>query len=129
MSNGRIEILGARERRRRWSVEAKLRIVAESEEPGAVVRAVAARHDVYPGLLHAWRRQVRRGRLVSEQAVRMLPVRVTETSALAADVPATPTTHGVERMIEICLPDGSRVRVGDDVSLKTLRRVMTVLRG
>jgi transposase len=128
MTNGPIEILGARERRRRWGVEQKLRIVAESEEPGAIVRAVAARHDVYPGLLHAWRRQVRRGRLVAEQSVQLLPVQVTEGSALIADTP-TPISHGVESTIEICLPDGSRVRVGDDVSLKALRRVMTVLRG
>ena len=41
MSNSSIEILGARERRRRWSVEEKLRIVAETEEPGASLRAVA----------------------------------------------------------------------------------------
>jgi hypothetical protein len=46
MSNSPIEILGTRESR--WSVEEKLRIVAESEEPGAIVRAVPARHDVYP---------------------------------------------------------------------------------
>ncbi len=32
-------------------------------------------------------------------------------------------------MIEISLPDGSRVRVGSDVNLTALRRVMTVLRG
>jgi hypothetical protein len=32
-------------------------------------------------------------------------------------------------MIEIALPDGSRVRVGNDVGLVALRRVMTVLRG
>jgi transposase-like protein len=32
MSHSTIEIIGARERRRRWSVEAKLRIVAETFE-------------------------------------------------------------------------------------------------
>ena len=64
MSGGRIEILNGRERRRRWSVEEKLRIVAESREPGASVRSVAARHDVYPNLLSTWRNLERRGRLV-----------------------------------------------------------------
>jgi transposase len=59
MSDGQIEILTGRERRRRWSAEDKLRIVAETEEPGACVKQVAARHDVYPGLLFTWRRQVR----------------------------------------------------------------------
>ncbi|MBN8902521.1 MAG: transposase [Rhodospirillales bacterium] len=39
MPDSPIEILGARERRRRWSVDEKLRIVAESHEPGGSVRA------------------------------------------------------------------------------------------
>jgi transposase-like protein len=60
MSNSQIEIISARERRRRWSVEEKFRIVAETHEPGASVRAVAARHDVYPNLLRTWQRLVRR---------------------------------------------------------------------
>ncbi|MGH6853688.1 MAG: transposase, partial [Methylocella sp.] len=62
MANGMIEIIGARERRRRWGAEEKLRIVAETRERGAFVRGVAARHDVYPSLRHYWRRQVREGR-------------------------------------------------------------------
>ena len=31
--------------------------------------------------------------------------------------------------IEITLPDGTSIRIGHDVSLATLRRVVTVLRG
>ena len=57
MSDGSVEILGARERRRRWNVGEKLRIVAECDEPGASLRAVAARHDIYPTLLGTWRRR------------------------------------------------------------------------
>ena len=74
MSGSRIEVLSGRERRRRWSVEEKLRIVAESCEPGASVRAVAARHDVYPNLLSTWRNLERRGRLVSAVPTRFVPV-------------------------------------------------------
>jgi transposase-like protein len=50
MLNGVVEIIDSRERRRRWGREEKLRIVAETHEPGACVRAVAARHDVYTRL-------------------------------------------------------------------------------
>ena len=57
MLNGTVEIIGGRERRRRWGLEEKLRIVVETQEPGACIREVAARHDVYPSLLHNWRRQ------------------------------------------------------------------------
>jgi transposase len=43
---GRIDIRVGVGRRRRWSVEAKGRIVAESYAPGAVVSEVARRHDM-----------------------------------------------------------------------------------
>jgi transposase len=131
MSDIPIEIRGARERRRRWSMDEKLRIVAEAEETGARLRAVAARHDVYPTLLGTWRRQVRRGELVAEHAVHLLRVRVAEPGLAPATVEATgpvspPEVAGI---IEISLPDGSRVRLGNDVSLAAPRRVMAVLRG
>ena len=80
MSGGRIEILNGRERRRRWSVEEKLRIVAESREPSASVRGVAARHDVYTDLLSTWRNLERRGRLVSASPTRFVPVHLIETA-------------------------------------------------
>jgi transposase-like protein len=88
MPNGQIEILGARERRRRWSTEQKLRIVAETEEPGATIVGVAARHDVYPSLLHAWRRLAQRGELVADPMTRLLPVRIADAMPPATDPPA-----------------------------------------
>jgi transposase-like protein len=59
--DGVVEIISGRERRRRWSAEDKLRLVAETYEPGAAIRAVAARHGVCESLLFTWRRQVREG--------------------------------------------------------------------
>ena len=46
MPDSTIEIINGREGRRRWGVEEKPRIVAETYEPNATVGAVAARHDV-----------------------------------------------------------------------------------
>ena len=43
-----IEVITGRARRRRWSVEEKLRIVGETFELGASVGQIAARHEVYP---------------------------------------------------------------------------------
>jgi len=129
MPDNPIEILGARERRRRWSVEEKLRLVAECEEPGAVLRAVAARHDIYPTLLGTWRRQVRRGQLVTAQAPGLVPVRIADSSASPPSTPARLAEPLSPDTTEITLPDGCRVRVGNDVTLAALRRVMTALRG
>ncbi len=53
--DGVVEIITGRERRRRWSVEAKLRIVAETHEPGAQVRTVAVHHGVCESLVFTWR--------------------------------------------------------------------------
>jgi transposase len=110
-------------------VEEKLRIVAETHEPGSSVRAVAARHDVYPNLLRTWQRLVRQGRLSAAPTACFMPVRVLETAPMPTAVPSTVPDRPAPDTIEISLPDGSRVRVGSDVNLTALRRVMTVLRG
>lgn len=70
-------VLSGPERRRRWSAEEKARIAEETLQPGAVVTAIARRHDVHPNLLHHWRRQARRA--AAGQA-RFVPVRVVTTS-------------------------------------------------
>jgi transposase len=51
----RLEIVSGVERRRRWSDDAKLRILAEADEPGARIGEVARRHDIYPAQIRAWR--------------------------------------------------------------------------
>ncbi len=129
MSNGGVEIITGRERRRRWGSEEKLRIVAETQERGARVSEVAARHDVYPSLLHYWRRQVREGRLGVLAPPRFVPVRLAEPVPLATDVSRPINERHAAEPIEIVLPDGCRLRFGNEVSLATLRRVLTVLRG
>ena len=124
-----MEILVGRERRRRWGLKEKLRIVAESQEPGASVREVAARNDVYPSLLHNWRRQVREGRLGARLPARFMPVRLAEATpvAVTASPPAKELSHS--ETIEIELPDGCRLRVGNGVNTAQLRRVVSALRG
>src|SRR5271163_3521709 len=128
MQNGTVEIIEGRERRRRWGREEKLRIVAETQEPGACVREVAARQDVYPSLLHNWRRQVREGRLASTQLPSFVPVCVAATPPIAVGPLPQPNEPRATDIIEIVLPDGSRVRVGNAVNLPALRRVMTAQR-
>ncbi len=75
-----MEITGA-DRRRRWRLEDKLRIVAELEQPGASFVEVARRHDLSRGLLWDWRRQVRRGTLCPEPLPVFLPVQLTSEPA------------------------------------------------
>jgi len=80
MVDGTVEIITGRERRRRWSVEDKLKIVSETLELGASVNQVAARHDVYPGLLFTWRRQMRSGKLAAQRKPLFFPVQTRDTA-------------------------------------------------
>jgi transposase len=87
----RIEVITGTARRRRWSVEEKLRMVAESCEPGESVSAVARRHGVAPNLLYRWRRLVNQGGatavgsdepVVGSSEVRRLEERIRELERL-----------------------------------------------
>jgi transposase len=55
----RVEVLTGPGRRRRWSEEAKARIVAETLEPGAVIAEVARRWQVCSQQVFTWRREMR----------------------------------------------------------------------
>ena len=89
--DGVMQIIIERKRRRRWSVQDKLRIVGELAEPGARVCDVAARHGVCESLVFIWRRQLCDGVLVEPQAATFLPVRMLEALPLMSDlIPPVP---------------------------------------
>jgi transposase len=136
--DGVVEIITGRERRRHWSVEQKLKIVGETHEPGARVGEVAARHGVCESLVFSWRRQVREGRLVAPEMAVFVPVQMHEVASPAAAGLSHPDERSLSAatrpssrsgLIEIELGDGRQVRVGNDVNLAALRRVLTALRG
>jgi len=128
MSGGRfgMEIISGIERRRRWRLEEKLRIVAEAEAPGAVFALVARRHEISRGHLWKWRTPVWGGELAPAPAVpEFIPVRVLEGEAGSvrqvrpADAPMNAPDPQMTRpqarlaesgssRIEIVLPDGSK---------------------
>ena len=92
-SDGRIEIIAGRDRRRRWSIADKLRIVAEAEEPGACFAHVADRNEVSRGLLWNWWTHVRRGTLRLDRLRRSWPC----MWRLGADNASPPCGHDAAR--------------------------------
>jgi transposase-like protein len=110
--------------------------VAEAESPGANISLVARRHQISRGLLSNWRHQVRRAALAAEShppvfmPMQMLPE---PTGALpivpaSREPPASTQATPGDRRIEIALPDGTCIRVGSDVGLAALRRVIAAAR-
>ena len=129
-----MEIITGVERRRRWSLEEKLRIVAETEQPGFGIAEIARRYEISRGLLWNWRSQIRRGVLRPESPRVFFPVQTIREPANGNGTrPVEPSSaRGAEQesdgKIEITLPDGTSIKVGHDIGLATLRRVLTVLR-
>ncbi len=83
---GFVELLAAPAAKRRWSDEAKGRMVAETLVPGITVNEVARRHGLKANHLSSWRTLARKGKLVVPEiagAEFAAPV----ASALAAATP------------------------------------------
>ena len=117
----RLEVITGVGRRRRWSLEDKARIVAESLDPATTSSAVARRYGLHASQLFVWRQQLQRRRS-SAAAIggpTFVPVLLAEDSA--------PPAEAVGRM-EIALGPAV-VRVGADVDAAALRRVLEVVRG
>ncbi len=84
------EVLTGPERRRRWSVEEKLRILAQSVAPGSSVMLVCRMHGISSGQLYTWRRQFRTGELTGFAPVTLAPP-VGQLAAPSAPVDPAPT--------------------------------------
>lgn len=122
----RIELITGTVRRRRWTIEEKAAIVAESTRPEVNVAEVARRFGVNRGLLQTWRRKA-----IGEASV-FVPLRVeglvatdnnkdrtnsARSMAVETDAPPRPGSLEIE-----C--GGIRVRFSGPVDATALRLVM-----
>lgn len=121
-------------RRRRWTDAEKLRIVAESMAGSRLVSATARRHGISRWQLNTWRRQVREGRLVGDEAVDGTPAFAAVTLApeaeTAASAPPAMPDRGLPpdpERIEIVLTNGRRLLVGAGIDLGSLARLVAML--
>jgi transposase len=138
----RIEVITRGERRRRWSIEEKREIVAESLGPGVRPIEVIHKHGITSGQLYAWRQQLTRR--VDRQPARAMvnfarvEVATEEQSAPAPKTPvaavAKPQTQmaamaapRAKGLIEIVLPGGTSIRVDAHVDDRALRCVLGAL--
>ena len=118
----KIEVLGT-ERRRRWSLQDKLRIVEETLQPGVTVTEVARRHGLAPSVVFTWRRLAREGRL-GDAGPAFMPVEITPVPGQTTPIASPPRRTG---LIEIVLGCGRRIRVDREVDAEALRRVLQVV--
>src|SRR5512134_1233204 len=103
----RAEVLVGPERRRRWSVDEKLRIVREAFAPGAQIADVARRRDVSRAPIYQWRAVLREGRPAEPGTdhVGFFPVEI------AGSTPGPASVLPADLLIEIGLACGRSLKV------------------
>ena len=129
---GRCEVVEPRRGNRRWPLDLKARIVAESFQPGVRVVDVARRHGVVAHQLSDWRRQAREGLLMLplnmlsvQKEVRgepaFVPVAVMPELEVAlvtqASALSVPEAEGPVGIMSVELGSGVVVRVPGDVAV------------
>ncbi len=103
---GQIAVYSGVERRRRWSDEARVKILSEAFAPGANIAQVARRYDVSTGLIYTWRRKLR---LAQEPGARDLSHTGFAEAVLVEGAGATPSS--VSPAIVVDLTEGKRVTI------------------
>ena len=131
MATGRVEVITRAERRRRWSLADKLRLVMATREPGATVASVAREHGVSESLLYAWRGRLPSSGMVASPGATaaggFVPITVVGDRPLSTVGPGGGCGPVPPATIEIELPNGCRLRVHERVAASTLRKVIAVL--
>ena len=104
---GHVTVFSGPERRRRWSDEERLQILADAFAPGARVADACRRHDVSTGLVYTWRRKLVDASADKEAEVpEMLPTPVFAEALMDEDAAAADTVE--HPAIVIDLPRGKR---------------------
>jgi len=107
---GQVTVFSGPARRRRWSDEERLQIVAEAFAPGARVADVCRRHDVSSGLIYTWRRKLLdAGEAQEAEVPDALPTPVFAEAVIDGD--AVPVSAAEHPAMIIDLPRGKRVSI------------------
>ena len=117
---GRMTVISGAERRRRWSVEDRARILAAISEPGAVVAEVARREDVCTSLVFKWRREMRQA--AEADVSGFAPVVIEAAPSLSAS-----SSRSISAVIEVELKE-ARVRIHAGAPSSAIAAALRALR-
>jgi transposase len=110
--------LSGKRRHKVWPEALKREIVAACMKPGASVSVVARQYDVNTNMVFTWRKLYGG---TTEAASLLMPVVVTP------DPPAVASPAPKADLIEIELPGGYRVRIGNNIKAAALRVLLDAL--
>ena len=110
-------VLTGPERRRRWSVDDRRRILSSAFAPGAVVTDVSRQYDVATSLIYKWRAQA----LAARGEAMFSPV-------VLAEDPARRAARSEAAAITVELAGGARVSIAAGASAALIAATLRALR-
>ena len=113
---GRLEVVDTG-RRRRWSTDEKLKIVAESFAGLRLVSTVARRHGISPSLLFTWRRTFHAG-VAKRPETKFVPALLMPEASLEGP-PPSPSCR-----VEIVARNGRRLIVDAHLDSAVITRLL-----
>ena len=139
--SGRVEIIAGAKRRRRWSDEEKLQLVAEACRPGNSVSQIARLRGISASQLFGWRRKAMAKGLITDRrlgestanALTFAPVEIAKEQSPpgAEDNVRSARRQAAIRItgtVEIELKGGDRVRVEGYADAGLVVRIVSALR-
>ena len=119
--------MGERRKRRKWSLEEKVRIVAQTKVPGVSVSQVARRYDVNTNMVFKWVRdpQYCLSDVNEPETLSFLPVEVAPdlpTPDLTMVEPAQECSE-VPGLIKISLANGHLMEISGSLDADTVARL------
>lgn len=112
-----VTLMTGPERRRRWGLEDRRRILMAAFTPGAVVADVSREYDVATSLIYKWRREV-----VARAEAQFVPAVIAD--GLGALEPAARS----EPAIVVELAGGARVTIGATATVSMVSAALRALR-
>jgi transposase len=139
--NGRVEVITGPERRRRWSDEEKLQLVAEACQPGNSVSQVARERGISASQLFGWRRKAMAKGLITDRRLEESAAKALAFAPVAIAKEQSPpdaggkvrsarrqAATGISGSVEIELRGGDRVRVEGFADSGLVVRIISALR-
>jgi transposase len=103
-----VEVITSIQRRRRWTAEEKKAFVAETEQPGMSISAVARKYGIHPNQLFHWRRLIQDGAFTAVRSGEEV-VPISEVKELRAQVRELERLLGRKTMEVEILRDAIRI--------------------
>ena len=122
------EVLSGVSKRRIWSTEEKLRILAQSSAPGSSPALACRAHGISTGQFYTWRKQFRSGELTGFVPVSVMAEPPSQQAPALVRDELLPTPAVASGLVEVELPSGVKLRISGEVEAMTLRRILLALR-